>query len=82
MVARKNAKPGKAMASKKAAAALQLGDRVRIRLSNGMRGEIVELRGPLGPRGAQIYRVRVRRKPKPTYIELREDQLALVRAKA
>lgn len=39
---------------------------------------IVELRGPLDPRGMQIYRVRVRRKPKPAHIELREDQLVLI----
>ena len=34
-----------------------------------------ELVGPLGPGGAQIYRVRFPRKPKSMYIELREDQL-------
>ena len=39
------------------------------------RVKIVEFRGPLGPRGMRIYRVRVRRKPKPVYIEVREDQL-------
>ncbi len=54
---------------------LKLGDKVRILGSVGLQGRIVELRGPLGPGGVQIYRVRVRRKPKPTYIELREDQL-------
>jgi hypothetical protein len=31
--------------------------------------------------GAQIYRVLVRRKPEPTYIELREDQLELAPTK-
>jgi hypothetical protein len=40
----------------------------------------VELRGPLGPNGAQIYRVRVPRKPKPAYIEVREDQLQAIPA--
>jgi hypothetical protein len=54
---------------------LKLGDRVKIRLSGGMRGRIVELRGPLGPGGVQIYRVGVKRKPKPHFIEVREDQL-------
>jgi hypothetical protein len=34
---------------------------------------IVELRGPLGPGEAQMYRVR--RKPTPAYMEEREDQL-------
>ena len=43
-----------------------------------MRGRIVELRGPLGPGGAQIYRIRLRQKPKPVYIEVREDQLTLI----
>jgi hypothetical protein len=46
------------------------------------RGRIVELRGALGPGGAQIYRVRFPRKPKPIYIELREDQLILIPAKS
>ncbi len=58
-----------------------LGDRVKIHRSGGMRGRIVELRGALGPGGVQIYRVLVRRKPEPTYIELREDQLQLAPAK-
>ena len=53
------------------------GDRVRIRNSDFQRARIVELRGPLGPGGVQIYRVRVRRKPSPTYVEVREDQLEL-----
>lgn len=52
------------------------GDRVRIRHSK-MRGPIVEVRGPFGPGGAQVYRVRVRRKP-PAYIDVREDQLELL----
>lgn len=62
--------------------AFKLGDRVKIRLSNGMRGRIVELRGPLGPGGAQIYRVRVKRSPDPRYLEVREDQLILIPPKA
>jgi hypothetical protein len=59
---------------------LKLGDRVRIRDAAGLRGRVVELRGPLGPGGVQIYRVRVRRGPKPSYIELREDQLEVLPA--
>jgi hypothetical protein len=66
--------------AQKPVAALKLGDRVKIHHSGGMRGRIVELRGPLGPGGAQIYRVRVRLKPTPKYIELREDQLQAVPA--
>ncbi len=70
------------MTKQKPAQLLTLGDRVKIRNSTGMRGQIVELRGPLGPGGVQIYRVRIRRKPKPTYIELREDQLVAIPAKS
>src|SRR5262249_35121957 len=43
----------------------KLGDRVKIRRSGYRPGRIVELRGALGPGGAQIYRVRYRRKPPP-----------------
>jgi hypothetical protein len=68
------------MADKQPSRPFKLGDRVRIRLSGGMRGRIVELRGPLGPGGVEIYGVRVRRKPKPLYIEVREDQLRLIPA--
>jgi hypothetical protein len=63
---------------KKVIANLKLGDRVRILHSTGMKGRIVELRGPLGPGGAQIYRVQFRRRPKPAYVEVREDQLELM----
>lgn len=68
------------MAKQKSTVHLKLGDRVRILRSTGLRGRIVELRGPLGPGGAQIYRVRVLRKPKSAYIELREDQLRAIPA--
>ena len=64
----------------KPVALLKLGDRVKIRLSGGLSGKVVEMRGPLGPGGTQIYRVQVRRKLEPKYIELREDQLDLVPA--
>lgn len=63
------------MAKVKSAPLLKLGDRVRVLYYPEMRGRIVELRGPLGPGGAQIYRVRFPRKPKSMFIELREDQL-------
>jgi hypothetical protein len=59
------------MAAKKAAEPLKLGDWVKIRHTGFERARIVELRGPLGPGGAEVYRVRVSRKPlKPLYIEL------------
>jgi hypothetical protein len=56
----------------------KVGDRVQVLHHPKMRGRIVELRGPLGPGGAQIYDVRFPRKPKPIYIEVREDQLILL----
>jgi hypothetical protein len=39
------------------------------------RGKIIELRGPLGPSGAQVYRVLYSRKPKAAYIEVLGSQL-------
>lgn len=63
------------MATKTRSSPLKVGDHVRIRHSDNMRGRIVEFRGPLGPGGMLIYRVRIPNKPKATYIELREDQL-------
>jgi len=69
------------MTEKTADPVFKLGDRVKIRLSQ-LRGRIVELRGPLGPGGAQIYRVRFRRKPSPAYVEVREDQLVLLPPRA
>ena len=65
----------------KPVALLKLGDRVKSRLFGGLSGKVVELRGPSGRGAAQIYRVQVRSKPEPKYIELREDQLDLVPAK-
>jgi hypothetical protein len=51
---------------------------VKIRHFGDLQGKIVELRGPLGPGGAEIYRVLVRGMVKPTYVGLREDQLVLI----
>jgi hypothetical protein len=70
------------MAKPKPTPLLKLGDRVRILRSGGLQGRIVELRGPLGPGGAQIYRVRIPFKPKPSYIEVREDQLESIPAES
>jgi hypothetical protein len=69
------------MAEKTAVPLFKLGDRVKIRYTK-WHGPIVELGGPLGPDGAQVYRVRVRRKPTPAYIEVLEDQLTLLPPKA
>ncbi len=63
-----------------AANSLKVGDLVNIRNSGYRRGRIVEYRGPLGPGGAHIYRVRVRHKPRPAYAEFREDQLEVISA--
>jgi hypothetical protein len=62
---------------------LKVGDRVKI-LNSGFTkgGKIVEFRGPLGPGGALIYRVRVRGKPNPAYGEFREDQLEVITGKS
>ncbi len=55
--------------------ALKVGTIVRIRNSGYGRAKIVEIRGPLGPKGARVYRLRVRKKPHPAYIEVLEEQL-------
>ena len=57
----------------------EVGDIVEIRHYDHQKAKIVELRGPLGPGGVQIYRVRVRGRQPRVYIELREDQLILIR---
>jgi hypothetical protein len=59
---------------------LQIGARVKIPNLGGQIGKIVEFRGGLGPKGARIYRVLLRRKPRRDYIELRDDQLELIEA--
>ena len=60
----------------------QLGDWVKIRYSGRPRGRIVELYGAIGPGGANVYRVQVRRKPTPAYVEVREDQILPLAPKA
>jgi hypothetical protein len=54
---------------------LKTGTLVRIRNSGYGRARIVEYRGPLGPNGARVYRVQVRKKPRPAYTEVLEEQL-------
>jgi hypothetical protein len=68
------------MAAKKSGEPLKLGDLVKIRHSGFKRARVVELRGPLAPGGKQVYRVIVRRKPTPMYIELTEDDVELIPA--
>ncbi len=79
MAAKRTSKYGKTVEAT-AVPSLKLGDLVKIRHSGWRQGRIVEARGPLGPNGSQIYRVLVRRKPRPAYIELREDQLDAISA--
>jgi hypothetical protein len=57
---------------------LQAGTFVRILNSGYSRAQIAEYRGPLGPKGARIYRVLVQKKPRRDYIEVREDQLKVL----
>jgi hypothetical protein len=56
------------------------GDRVRILHSLGVIGRIAEYRGRLGPGGARVYSVLLRRKPRRDFVEVLEDQLELVEA--
>jgi hypothetical protein len=57
---------------------LQIGTTVKIRNSGYGQARIVEYRGELGPKGARVYRLRVRKKPKPAYIEVLEDQIEAI----
>lgn len=57
---------------------LKAGTLVKILHSGYNRARIAEYRGPLGPKGARIYRVLVQKKPRHVYIEVREDQLEVL----
>ena len=57
---------------------LKVGTVVKIRNSGYHRAKIAEYRGPLGPKGARVYRVLVQRKPRRVYIEVLEDQLEVL----
>ena len=57
---------------------LKAGTVVKIRDSGYHRAKIAEYRGPLGPKGARVYRVLVQRKPRRVYIEVLEDQLEVL----
>ena len=58
---------------------LKEGTVVKILNSGFHRAIVAEYRGPLGPKGARIYRVLVQKKPRRIYIEVREDQLEVLR---
>jgi hypothetical protein len=57
---------------------LKDGTIVKILNSGYERAVIAEYRGPLGPKGARVYRVLVQTKPRRTYIEVLEDQLEVL----
>ena len=52
-----------------------IGTKLKILDSGYRKAKVVEIRGNLGPGGARVYRLMVRRKPSRAYIEVREDQL-------
>jgi hypothetical protein len=57
---------------------LKEGTIVKILNSGYDRAVIAEFRGPLGPKGARVYRVLVQKKPRRVYIEVLEDQLEVL----
>ena len=57
---------------------LRVGTVVKILNSGYRRARIAEYRGPLGPKGARVYRVLIQKKPRCVYIEVREDQLEVL----
>jgi len=57
---------------------LKVGTVVKILHSGYHRAQVAEFLGPLGPKGARIYRVLVQSKPRRVYIEVREDQLEVL----
>jgi len=63
---------------------IKVGDRVKIlgaaEAVGGLQGRVVELRGPLGPGGAEVYRIRFGNKRYPNYIEVLADQLEVIPA--
>jgi hypothetical protein len=67
------------MATENLTGPLKDGTVVKILNSGFNRAVVAEYRGPLGPKGARIYRVLVQMKPRRMYIEVREDQLEVLR---
>jgi len=47
-----------------------------------VQAQIVEERGPLGPKGSLIFRIRVEGDPDPRFIDVREDQLEVIPAES
>ena len=57
---------------------LKDGTLVKILNSGFHRAKIAENRGPLGPKGARVYRVLVQTKPRRMYVEVLEEQLEVL----
>lgn len=53
----------------------KIGERVKLKTQGGRIGRIAEYRGPLGPKGAKVYRVLIRLKPRRGYVEVVESHL-------
>ena len=66
------------MATQNLTEPLKPGTGVKIRYSGYPRAKVAEYLGPLGPKGARVYRVLVQRKPRRVYIEVLEDQLEVL----
>lgn len=64
-------------AAKKVYPTFNHGDYVTILHTNGLKGKIIALRGPLGPGGAAVYGVRFGCKSHRRYVEVLGDQLVL-----
>lgn len=61
--------------NKSSGVGLALGSTVRIKDYSGPLARIIELRGPLGPDGAEVYRVAIPQNPGFSLVELLGDQL-------
>ena len=57
----------------------QRGDIVVVKLHSHMRGKVIELRGPLGPNGEQVYRIRLGKDSGRRQLEVLPQQLRLLR---
>lgn len=67
-------------ARKQAVVCFPVGTRVVIKYLGGIVGKVVEIRGPLGPGGAMVYRVRSGRRPHRSEVELMEHQFEAIPA--
>jgi hypothetical protein len=56
----------------------KLGDHVKIRYGPEVPAQVIEERGPLGPNGALVFRIRVEYDPEPRFVEVLEEELELI----